>query len=81
MTRLAPLALAAPLAFALAACGDDTKVDDRIVETPEETPAVPVDLPEVPVETPTVDIDGDPDTPPTPETATPVEDPETAPDM
>lgn len=50
------LALAAPLALGLAACGDTTEVDDRVVETADSAP-VDVELPEVPVEYPEVPLD------------------------
>lgn len=52
----ARLAFAAPLALTLAACGDTTEVDDRVVDTAEvETPA-DVTLPTVPVEYPEVPL-------------------------
>lgn len=54
MTRTARFALAAPLALALAACGDTTPVEDRVVEPDDvETPA-DVTLPQVAVEYPEV---------------------------
>lgn len=56
-TTAARLALAAPLALALAACGDTTEVDDRVVETDDVEAPVNVNLPEVPVEYPEVPLD------------------------
>jgi hypothetical protein len=56
MTIPARLAFAAPLALALAACGDTTEVDDSAADTAEvETPA-DVTLPTVPVEYPEVPL-------------------------
>lgn len=84
-TRFAAAAIVAPLALAIAACGDSTEVDDRVVATPDETQEVPVDVPEMPVETPTADadpmMDDTMDPPMEGEMTPPVEDPETAPDM
>jgi len=54
MTIPIRIALAAPLA--LAACGDTTEVDDRVVETAEKTP-VDVSLPNIPSEYPVVPAD------------------------
>lgn len=49
-------ALAAPLALAVAACGDTTDVDERVVETPELETPTDVTLPEVAVEYPEVPV-------------------------
>jgi len=57
MTIPARLAFAAPLALGLAACGDTTEVDDRVVDTPAEVETPPdVTLPKVPVEYPEVPL-------------------------
>jgi hypothetical protein len=57
MTISARLAFAAPLALGLAACGDTTEVDDRVVDTAAEVETPPdVTLPKVPVEYPEVPL-------------------------
>lgn len=56
MTFHARLALAAPFALALAACGETTDVDERVVETPELETPTDVTLPEVEVEYPEVPV-------------------------
>lgn len=57
MNTSARLALAIPLALALAACGDTTEVDDRVVETDDVEAPVDVTLPKVDVEYPEVPLD------------------------
>lgn len=57
MKITARIALAAPLALALAACGDTTDVEDRVVQVPDPETPVDVTLPEVPVEYPAVPTD------------------------
>ncbi len=57
MNTPARLALAVPLALALAACGDTTEVDDRVVETDDVEAPVDVTLPKVEVEYPEVPLD------------------------
>ena len=57
MTSPTRLALAAPLALALAACGDTTEVDDSMAETAEVEIPADVTLPTVPVEYPEVPVD------------------------
>ena len=57
MTSPARLAIAAPLALALAACGDTTEVDDSMAETAEVEIPADVTLPTVPVEYPEVPVD------------------------
>lgn len=57
MNTPARLALAVPLALALAACGDTTEVDDRVVETDDVETPVDVTLPTVEVEYPEVPLD------------------------
>ena len=53
--RLALVTAVAPMALALSACGDDTEVDDRIVDTAETDPnAVEVNLPDGQLDYPTV---------------------------
>lgn len=53
--RLPLVLAAAPIAFVLSACGDDTKVDDRIVDTAETDPnAVEVNLPDGQLDFPSV---------------------------
>ncbi len=57
MNTPARLALAVPLALALAACGYTTEVDDRVVETDDVEAPVDVTLPTVEVEYPEVPVD------------------------
>ncbi|AKM08549.1 hypothetical protein [Pelagerythrobacter marensis] len=56
MIHSARIAIAAPLALALAACGETTDVDERVVETPELETPTDVTLPEVEVEYPEVPV-------------------------
>lgn len=57
MNTAARFAFAAPLALTLAACGDTTEVDDRVVETAEVQTPADVTLPTVEVEYPEVPLD------------------------
>ena len=57
MHPIARFALAAPLALALAACGETTDVDDRVVQTGGVEPPADVRLPQVDVEYPQVPLD------------------------
>lgn len=57
MNISARLAFAAPLALALAACGDTTEVDDSAIDTAEVEAPADVTLPTVPVEFPEVPLD------------------------
>lgn len=53
----ARLAFAAPLALALAGCGDTTEVDDSAADTAEVEAPADVTLPTVPVEYPEIPLD------------------------